>query len=104
MTPFWLFLRHTKAGKAISAILAVLALVAALWAVAYTQGRGSIIQQQIENALKAWETRNGIETNVERLDHLDLCIQLGGLRRDCIAELRRLDEATRSEQASTPGN
>lgn len=83
MSAVWLFLRHTKAGKGILALFAVIALIGTLWAVAFTQGRDSILQNQLKRAVKAWETRNEIETDIGRLDDIQLCIELGGLPDDC---------------------
>lgn len=83
MSPVWLFLRHTKTGKGILVLIAVLALIGSLWPVAYLQGRDSILQKQLERAVKAWETRNEIETDIDRLDDFELCIELGGLPDNC---------------------
>lgn len=83
MTAVWLFLRHTKTGKGILVLIAVSALIGSLWAVAYSQAMDSILQKQIERAVKAWETRNEIETDIDRLDDFELCIELGGVPDDC---------------------
>lgn len=83
MSAIWLFLRHTKTGRAILAVLALAALFSFLWVMAFTQGRDSILQKQLERAVEAWETRNEIETVIDRLDDVELCIELGGLPDDC---------------------
>ena len=83
MSPLWLFLRHTKTGRGILVLIAVSALIRTLWAGAYSQGRDSILHQQLERAVKAWETRNEIETDIDQLDDFELCIELGGLPDDC---------------------
>lgn len=83
MSAVWLFLRHTKTGRGILVLIALLALIGSLWAVAYSQVRDSILQKQLERAVEAWETRNEIETDIGRLDDVELCIELGGLPDDC---------------------
>lgn len=83
MSAVWLFLRHTKTGRSILVLIAALVLTSVLWVLAYSQGRGSIIQKQLERAVKAWETRYEIETDIDRLDDHQLCIELGGLPDDC---------------------
>lgn len=83
MSALWLFLRHTRLGRGVLVAAAAIVLIGGLWLVAWTQGRDSILQQQLERAVKAWETRNEIETDIDRLDDADLCIELGGLPDDC---------------------
>lgn len=83
MSALWLFLRHTKAGRGVLVIVAALALIGTLWLLAYSQGQDNIIQKQLQRALEAWETRNEIETDIGRLNDIELCIELGGLPDDC---------------------
>ncbi|MEH6728775.1 MAG: hypothetical protein V7703_21735 [Hyphomicrobiales bacterium] len=97
MSALWLFLRHTKAGRGVLAVIAAVALIGTLWVMAFTQGRDSNLQKQLERAVKAWETRNEIETDIDRLDDVQLCIELGGVRKQCSDELRGLGKAAEAE-------
>lgn len=83
MSALWLFLRHTRLGRGVLVAAAAVVLVVGLWLMAWTQGRDSILQQQLERAVKAWETRNEIETDIDRLDDFELCVELGGLPDNC---------------------
>lgn len=83
MSALWLFLRHTKAGRGVLVLVAALVLIGTLWLMAYSQGRDSIIQKQLQRVLEAWETRNEIETDIGRLNNFELCIELGGVPDDC---------------------
>lgn len=97
MSAFWLFLRHTKLGRGVLVLTAVSALIGAVWVMAYTQARDSILQKQLEAAVKAWETRNEIETDVGRLGDVELCIELGGVRAQCGAELRGMGKTSEAQ-------
>lgn len=78
-------------------LIATMGLLGALWLTAWKQGRDSILQQQLERAVEAWETRNEIETDIDRLDDIQLCLELGGMRKQCRDELRGLGKATEAE-------
>lgn len=81
---------------ALAALAFVGFLASATFGVGYYKGQAAGKAQQLKQAVKAYETRNGIETIVDGLGHQQLCIELGGLPDQC-AELRGLDQATKGQ-------
>jgi hypothetical protein len=56
------------------------------------EGRQQAAVAALEASVKAQKDRSHENATVEALDPLGLCIELGGMRDDCTAELRRLAE------------
>ena len=84
-------------GWRFNLIVGLSILIGILWLATYMHGRQSVFQKQTEQALKAWEKRNEIENNTNRLNDADLCREFGGLPDDCANKLRGLDETTKTE-------
>lgn len=91
------WLLNTKIGRTVSVCIALAFGAAFFYALAYTQGRTSILQKQVERSLEAWEARSKIDDNVENLDRFDLCVELGGLPIDCAEQLRGMEETPKTE-------
>ncbi|MFD9901273.1 hypothetical protein [Mesorhizobium sp. NPDC059025] len=61
----------------------------------YETGRRYERQAVLEATLNAFRDRANENAAVEALDPVRLCVELGGLRDECAAELRRLAEDRR---------
>jgi hypothetical protein len=73
-----------------------LTILAGAYGTGYFKGRADGRTAQLKQAVKAYETRNGIDTVVDGLGSQQLCIELGGLPDEC-AQLRGLDQATQGQ-------
>lgn len=56
----------------------------------YMKGREAGKVEQLKGSVEAYKTRNETNNEVNNLDDIELCLELGGLRDEC-NELRRLD-------------
>lgn len=83
----------TSLPSRIGIILALLFMIAAF---GYMKGREAGKVEQLKDSVEAYKTRNEINNEVNNLDDIALCIELGGLPDEC-NELRGLDETTEGE-------
>ena len=82
----------SPAGKAIAALV----LAGGLYAFAYSSGRAAGRVEQLQDTVKAYEKRTGIDNDTNDLGRVDLCLELGGLRDEC-EQLRGLDAAAQGQ-------
>lgn len=79
-------------GK-IAVVVTVLTLA---YGVVYLQGRNAEKTGQLKDTVKAHDTRNQIDQDVDANDPVADCLELGGLPVNC-AKLRGLDAASEGE-------
>jgi hypothetical protein len=78
------------AGAALGALVAS----GPLYLYGVHHGRQQAAVEAVAAANQAYKDRNDENADVEALDPVALCVELGGLRGVCAAELRRLGEDT----------
>lgn len=83
-------LDYLKIG--IGAALGALVAAGPIYLYGTYQGRQQAAVAALEASIKAYKDRAHENEIVEALDPVGLCVELGGLRADCEAELRRLGE------------
>lgn len=83
-------LDYLKIGS--GALLGALIASGPLYLYGKHQGRQQAAVAALEASIKAYKDRAHENEIVEALDPVGLCVELGGLRADCEAELRRLGE------------
>jgi hypothetical protein len=83
-------LDYLKIG--VGAALGALVVAGPLYIYGKHQGRQQAAVAALEASIKAYKDRAHENEIVEALDPVGLCVELGGLRADCEAELRRLGE------------
>lgn len=83
-------LDYLKIG--VGAALGALVAAGPLYIYGKHQGRQQAAVAALEASIKAYKDRAHENEIVEALDPVGLCVELGGLRADCEAELRRLGE------------
>src|SRR5690606_3090421 len=83
-------LDYLKIG--VGAAMGALVVAGPLYLYGNHQGRQQAAVAALEASIKAYKDRSHENETVEALDPISLCIELGGLRADCEAELRRLGE------------
>lgn len=74
-----------------------LALLAAAFVSGFFYGHNLSGRQALQSALAAYNMRQKVDRNVEKMDNIELCHALGGLRADCRAVLRRVGGAAKAE-------
>lgn len=80
------------AGAISGAVLAGLVAIPIAYHIGKHEGRQQAAVAALEASIKAYKDRAHENEIVEALDPVGLCVELGGLRADCEAELRRLGE------------
>ena len=92
MTAF-IGLMWAKHGGAILIVLGIVFLVSAIYGVGYFSGRNDGKVDQLQDSVKAYEKREGIDNDTNALGRDAVCRRLGGLPDQC-NQLRRMEEAT----------
>lgn len=73
-----------------------------VFAFGYSKGRTDGRVEQLQDSVRAYEKRRGIDAEVANIDRYGRCIELGGLSDDC-EQLRGLDPAAKIEQSGPSG-
>lgn len=80
------------AGAITGAVMAGIVAIPIAYHIGKHDGRQAAAVEAAQAISKAYKDRNDENASVEALDSVGLCIELGGLRDDCEAGLRRMGE------------
>lgn len=80
---------------AVAAGLALASAVGIYW-LGYSGGKQDGREEMLAASIEAYENRQEIDDEVGTADRASICVELGGLRHECL-KLRGLDEAAPAE-------
>lgn len=87
----------SRTGAALVGIVAALALLTWSHTHAYRAGKAAERLDRLKSDIEAYQKREGIENEVDGMDRVRICAELGGLPDDCAQLVRRVEEAAGSE-------
>lgn len=87
----------SRQGAALIGIVAALALLTWSHTHAYRAGKAAERLDRLKSDIEAYQKREGIENEVDGMDRVRICAELGGLPDDCAQLVRRVEEAAGSE-------
>lgn len=87
----------SRAGTAMVGIVAALALLTWSHTHAYRAGKTAERLDRLKTDIEAYQKREGIENEVDGMDRVRICAELGGLPDDCAQLVRRVEEAAAGE-------
>lgn|GEM_PF-1859737 len=74
-----------------------LIIACAAFACGFFYGQATGKKHNLQQAIAAFAAREEINHAVDKVDAVDLCLALGGVRETCRSALRRVGEAAKSE-------
>lgn len=87
----------SRTGAALIGIVAVLALLTWSHTHAYRAGKAAERLGRLQADIEAYQKREGIENEVDGMDRVRICAELGGLPDDCAQLVRRVEETAAGE-------
>lgn len=90
-------LLFSRVGLVFMGLVAGIALLTGTLLYGVSLGQQREREAMLRASIEAYDNRQGIDHEVDSTDRVSLCVELGGLRHECIEQLRRVDATTPTE-------